>query len=157
MTFTKPADWNYATDEEIATAIGLGAEILNDDAAYIQAIANMANVFDMMVQGPDGSNMNIMYENLTVSNSLSMTEEEYLQTLESMLGAMTEVAYQVSDEITTVQLGDQTYYLLTATVDYAGVQMTQGYYVRRVGDYICAAIATVIGDTTLEQIQACFS
>ena len=156
LTFTAPEGWIYATDEQIAQTMQIGQEDLSDDVAYNEAVANLASVYDAMVTGPDGSNINFLFENLQVTNALSYSEEDYLNAVKSQLSMLTELTYEISDEITTVQLCGQDYSVMSAVTSYNGVNMVQNYYVRRVGNYICAVVMTCVGDTAPESLEACF-
>ncbi len=156
LTFTAPSDWVFASDEEIMAAMELGIEIAYDNSAFQDAIVNMTTIFDMMATGPDGSNINIVYENLALTGNQGISDVEYAELVKSQLEANTALEYQVDDYYSTVYLCGQAFTAVRADVTYLGVEMEQIYYMCRMDDYMCSVIVTCLGDTTIADIEACF-
>ncbi len=156
LTFTKPDSWVYSTDEEIAEVMEVGADVI-DAESFAATLGQMATVYDMMVIDPTtGTNINIMYENLMLTNGGAMTAEAYADVLKNQFNAITEMSYTVSTA-ETVSLGGEDWLRMTAAVDYSGISMTQAYYLRANGTVMIAVVVTVVGDTELSTIEAMFS
>lgn len=156
LTFTKPDSWVYSTDEEIADAMEVGADVI-DAESFAETLGKMATVYDMMViDMATGTNVSIMYENLTLTNGDAMTAEAYADVLKTQFDALSEMSYTVS-ATETVSLGGEDWTRMTASVDYSGITMTQAYYLRANGTVMMAVVVTVVGDTELSTVEAMFS
>ena len=158
LTFTKPGDWVYATNEEIAKTMNVGADALGDENAYLETVAKLSTVYDMMVADPaTGSSVSVMYENLTLSGSVGMSEEDYIDAVRTQLEAVEGMDYSFDETTTMVVLSGQVYRCFTASVTYSGIQMQQNYYVRAMDEYMNVVIVTLVGDTPAEDVEAMFS
>lgn len=155
ITFTKPDSWVYATDAEIAASVNLGAEAL-DQNNFEKTVSEAVSVYDMSVKDPTGgSNVMILYENLSLSNP-KITESEYLATLEKQLKEQTAIAYTIG-QTATKTIGGKVYKSLEMTASYSGISMAQTYYVRKIDNFMVGIIITAIGDTTVDDITAMIS
>ena len=156
ITFSKPSNWRYLTETELSEAMNAGAEIL-DQESFEQALASMVSVYDMMVQDDTtGNNIIVSYENLTLSNSTSITPEAYIAAVEQQLKAQTAFSITPLDK-TTVTLSGNSYYRAGYTVSYSGVEMNQYYYVRKLDKYMHGIIVTVVDGTPIATVEAMFN
>ncbi len=156
LKFTKPSDWVYYTDEQIASMLNLGAEEL-DQNLFEETVSKMQSVYDMMVVDyTSGTNVIIQYENLTISGSASISEENYFHAFEGVINDME------GNEIANSKLGEATlsgekYLKAEYDLIMAGVQSHQVMYIRKIGGYMAVVIATPCGDVTADNIEAMFS
>ena len=156
LTFTKPDSWTYATDEEIADTMEVGADVIDADS-FAETLGQMATVYDMMVIDMEsGSNVSIMYENLQLTNGGAMTAEAYADVLKGQFDELKEMNYTVSNT-ETVSLGGEDWLRMTTSVEYSDISMTQAYYLRASGTVMMAVVITVLGDTELSSVEAMFS
>lgn len=116
----------------------------------------MASVYDMMVMDDTtGNNIIVSYENLTLSNSASITVEAYIAAVEQQLKAQSGFGLTPVDK-TTVTLSGISYYRAGYTISYNGVEMSQYYYVRKLDKYMNGIIVTVVDGTPITTIEAMF-
>ena len=159
LTFTAPEGWVYATDEEIATIMGVGADALKESGLnFSEEMLKLKAIYDMVASNTTtGSNIIAMYENLglTIGGS-RMSEEDYLKTLGSQLESAG-MGYKIG-EISDVKIAGKDYKMLTAEMGDAGVK--QSYYVRKMGEkYMsCFIVSLSSADaTSFEDVMANFS
>ena len=145
-----PSDWVIATDEEIATLMGLGQDELTGGNEVANKILETKNVYDAMAQNIyTGSNIIVMYENLALSvGGASIDEKSYLNILKTQLSSTDQANYKVGD-VEEVTIGDNTYYMLPTELSSS---LKQAYYVRRVGDYMACVLTTTVGDEDLQSM-----
>ncbi len=157
FTFTKPAEWVYATDDEINELMGASAEIM-DQSDYEAAVSELLSVYDMMVTDPaTNNNINVVYENLKLSGSVDMSEDEYLGYIKENLSAITELTY-VFGEAEKATLGGVEFTKLPCDVDYMGViSMKQNLYVKNVDGFMCSITITVVDGSDFADIEGHFA
>lgn len=156
ITFTKPDEWVYSSDEQIAEIMNVGKEVLDTNSFQDMAL-EMSSVYDMAVtDNATGTNMSIFYENLALSNSSDITESEYSDVMMEQLTLQTAMTSEVIDQ-TTVTISGNEYLRVTCNVDYSGIAMTQVYYLRKIDSFMNGIIVTLIGDYTTDDIEAMFS
>lgn len=154
LQFTKPAEWVYSTDEEIAAAMNIGAEALGDQ--FAETLATLTTVYDMMVIDPTtGTNVSIAYENLTLSGAADMTNEEYLEAMKTQMAAV-ESMQIVFGEPGTVSLGDGEYLRVLCTTTLNEMSVEQVYYLRNIDGYMNFIIVTLAGDYDAAAVEAMF-
>lgn len=152
LTFTKPDSWVYLSDEEIAAMMNVGAELL-DYNEFTKTAAEMLSVFDMGVKDlATNTNINISYENLTMSGSTAITEDGYLDAVESQLAAVEAMDITVNGR-STVRLAGKEYGKMDCTTKYGNVEMKQVYYVRKIGSYMLAMVVTIPDGYTVSEIE----
>lgn len=155
--FTRPESWIFATDEEIASVLRVGAEALKEDK-YAEALENNAALYDMMVvDGATRSSISIGYENLAKSLATNITEQQYAEAVKRQLEAIEEVEYTFADDFETVKIGDTEFTRWSCSPTTSGVTMTQVYYLHKVDGYMSFIIATLLGDYTISDIEAMFN
>ena len=82
LNFTKPSDWEYYTDEQIAQTMNVGVDMIKDE--YQKLLETTGSLYDMMVMDPGtGTNVSVMFENLAVTGSTGMSADEYLNALKA--------------------------------------------------------------------------
>ena len=154
--FTKPESWVYSTDEEIAEVLNIGAEMILGDN-FSEALKNSTSIYDMMVVDPaTGTNISIGYENLSKTQSIGITEEEYIEALESQLEHVSAVQIVFPDELDTVRLGNVEFTRAICTTTTSGVSMSQTYYLRKTEGYMAFVIVTIPSGYTVTRIESMF-
>ena len=155
LSFTKLANWRYYTDAELSQAMNAGSQILDQDT-FEQALASMATVYDMMaIDDTTGNNIIVSYENLTLSNSTSITLEAYMAAVEQQLSAQTGFSITPGAK-QNVTLSGKSYYRAAYTITYSGITMSQFYYVRKLDKYMNGIIITVVDGTPIATLEAMF-
>ncbi len=159
FTFTKPASWVFATDEEIAAAANIAVEtLLGED--YESLLESVPAVFDMMVTDTlTNTNINIVCENLTKTFATNITEEQYIEVVKQQLTTgMTGMTFSFPNEMEKVKLGESEFskVVYQATV-YDNITLTQIYYLCKVDGYMVSVIVTSGGEYSVSEIEAMFS
>lgn len=138
--FTKPAEWVYLSDEEIAQTINAGQDTM-DLNAIEQALANTASVYDMAAQDQYGNSVMVCYENTMITALREVSVDEYEQQLKSQLSSVENIEYEFisSDDVT---LGGKTYRKIDTVATTQGVTLSQAYYLMVSGKYVVSVICT---------------
>ncbi|MBE6601968.1 MAG: hypothetical protein E7637_05620 [Ruminococcaceae bacterium] len=154
IRFTKPDDWVYLSETEIAAAMNMGAEmILGKD--YKDVLKNVPAVYDMMAKDlVTGSNISVGYENLAKTFSSSITETQYADALKVQLSQVPNMTVTFPDSYDQVTLGDTQFTRVVCTTVAYGKTMTQVYYLHKQGGYMTYVIATLVGDYTVAEFEA---
>lgn len=156
IEFTKPKSWIYSTDEEIAAALDMGAELLEEEK-FKDSLENTNTVYDMMVKDSlTGTNINVGVENLARTLSTNATEEQYLDAAKNQLSQISSMQVTFPDEYDVVKLGDTEFTRAICKTKVQGISMTQVYYVRKIDGYMSFVIATITKGYTVEDIEAMF-
>ena len=155
FTFTKPADWRYLSDEEIAQTVNVGSEVL-DLNSLEEALSSTASIYDMCAVNATGTeNVMLCYENTMLTAFRQLTADEYIEAVKQQLSSVTEYEYTYGEtEDATISDLDFRKVNITSTIN--GFEISQSYYVRAEGKYIVAVIATY-NETPIETIEAMFN
>ncbi|MBQ7999870.1 MAG: hypothetical protein IJ298_01470 [Ruminococcus sp.] len=154
LTFTKPADWNFLTDEELALKIGVDTMELAD-YAFPTTADRVPAVYDMWATDPDtGVNISVAYENMHVTASVQMTTDEYMEMLEG--------AFKNTEGTTllgkyTVKLSGQTYQKAVFRTDTGGTSTQSTYYLRAMGKFMNIVLVSVPTGTESPNVEKMFS
>lgn len=156
ITFTKPDDWKFHTDEEIAANMNISAEMLGQDK-FSEAIASAASMMDMQSSNPlTGDNISIIYENLALSGNQNITLAEYLEVTKSQFAALEGFNYEFQNDFTKT-LGNHEYRGAIHEANYNGVKLTQSSYFRKEGDYMVVITITLTSLDSFEEIEKMIS
>lgn len=153
--FNKPDDWVYYTDEQIADMMDIAQDSMDTDS--FQDTANqLISVYDMaVVDNVNGTNVNISYENLALTNSTNITEAEYADAVAKQLESLSSLNQNMVEQ-TTVTLGNYEYLRTTCDVKYVGVEMTQVYYFRKIDSFMNIIVITIMDNSNIDDIEAMF-
>ena len=155
LQFTKPESWVYSTDEEIASAMNLGADLLGDK--FKDALKNNTSIYDMMVVDTiTRSNINVGYENLSKTLSTNITEKQYIEATKEQLSKLSTMKVEFVGDIETVKLGANDYTRAVCKTTTSGITMTQVYYARKIGGYMNFVIVTIVDGYTVAGVEAMF-
>ncbi len=153
ITFTKPDGWKYYTDEELAKIFGLA---LDDYTEYEQTLIEKTTVYDMMIMSPEGANICIMFEDLSVSNAQIISVEAYCNNLSKLLQNQNKRDYEFG-ELFDCQLGNISYKAVDVNATEDGLTLYQRCYVRKIGKYMCVILVTVADADTIADVESMFS
>lgn len=156
LKFTRPNSWVYATDEEIAMLMGFTSDWF-DDERFEAALQNNLSIYDMMVVDKiTNSNVIVGYENLKMTLSTNITEEQYLDALKRQLSTMQGITVTFPDKSEKVKLGDAEFTRVICNTVTNGVRMQQIYYVHKLNGYMGFVIVTINDDYSVADIEAMF-
>ncbi len=157
IKFTKPDSWIYSSDEQIASVMNVGMDML-DANEFAKKATELASVYDMMaVDSSTGNNISITYENLKMSGSTDISYDDYIANLKNMMGNLSAITSVGFEEASTIDLGSQEFTKLAAHVSYGNVDCDQVYYLKKVGNYMAIIILTVMDGTDETTYEAMFS
>ena len=139
ITFKLPEGWAFSTDEQIANMMSVGVEALNDEKDNLEKILEQTALYDMVANDQTtGASVMVMFE----KSLMNVNEEYYLNNVKKGLETVTNMGYEVSDEITKEKVGGKEYSSITAKVP--AYNMVQKYYVEKKGDYFIGMIITYV-------------
>lgn len=153
ITFTLPEGLRYADDTEIASMMNVGADIISANKEDVTELLEQTALYDMVAKDDMyGTSVMVMFEKAT----LNVTAEYYLEKVGEGLEAVTEMGYEVEDEIKTATVGGREYKSLTTTVPAHG--LTQKYFTEKIDGYFVNILVTyydayVDVDTLLANFQ----
>ena len=140
FTFTKPADWVYATDEEIAQTINADQSMV-DLNLLEEALSTTASIYDMYAIDDYGNNVMVCYENTMLTAFREITVDEYVESFKTQLLSVDAYDYEFSST-EDITLGGTAYKKIVATADYNGYTITQAYYFTTIDNYAVSIIFT---------------
>ena len=157
ITFTKPDRWSYYSDEQIAELHDIAVDELATEK-FAEALENSDAIYDMMaIDSNNGTNISVGYENLLRTLSVSITAEDYIETLKEQMSEVTGIETEFSDEITTQKLGEVEFAKIVCTSSINGEKLTQVFYARKVGAFMGYIVLTIPKGYTVEYIEGLFS
>ena len=124
-----------------------------------EEIAKQKTIYETMAANADtGSNVIIMYENLSLTlGGTSYDEEKYANTLISQLE---DADYEYTFETTeNLDFAGNTYYRMTAAAVYENVTVEQVYLLRKIDNYMLVICISHVpsADTDIDEIMGYFS
>ncbi|MBQ8813585.1 MAG: hypothetical protein IJZ85_03680 [Lachnospiraceae bacterium] len=156
VTFTKPENWVYSTDEEIAQVMNVGAEIM-DRTEFEKKAMELTTIYDMMVKDPMwGNNISISFENLQMNQASNITVDQYINTVQTIMVEQASVMNYEFGETVPVKLGEQEYSRMSAIGSYSGVSFEQYIYLRKEGVYMIVITVSVFDGTAAGDFEAMF-
>ncbi|MBR2926065.1 MAG: hypothetical protein IKC31_00620 [Clostridia bacterium] len=156
LSFTKPEEWVYSTDEEIAAALNLGADMILGEN-FKNALENNGTIYDMMVVDiVTRSNINVGFENLSKTFASNITVEQYIQAVKTQMESVAGMTVTFPESFETVKLGKTEFTKVECTATVQGVAMKQVYYLKKVDNIMCFITVTIPRGYTVEQIEAMF-
>lgn len=154
LTFTKPADWDFLSDEELALKIGVSAMEL-EDYAFPTTADRVPAVYDMWVTDPDtGVSISVAYENMHNTASVQMTTDEYMEMLE---GAFKNTEGTALLGKYTVKLSGQTYRKAVFKTETGGMSTQSTYYLRAMGKFMNIVLVTVPAGAESPNVEKMFN
>lgn len=147
LKLTAPEGWEYSTDEELLEMMELAGDEFTDDAEKKAAeLSKQKTIYDAMLMDTEsGTNVIIMYENMSASIGGSLySPKEYSDLLKN--GASEEEGYrEIADEETEF-CGEKYHSLIWRSVNENDVEIEQCTLVRKVDNYMLAIVFSYIPD-----------
>lgn len=149
VSFPVSENLTVCTDEQIAKNLNLGQELLKEEGKY--SVNDMEEVmqgamYDTVIMFSDNrSNVSVVYENMDLSQSSGLDEEQYAKAVADMLNSMEVMNYKAG-EITKQDIGGTEFTALSAKAD----EYNQKYFLHQVGNYMVEFIFTYTNDSEEE-------
>ncbi len=145
--------WTYYTDEDLA-----GQNSIDDmsDENLNKALNEKAVVYEMMALLPSNSNINIVVENLNVTNrGESLTGEEYLNLAFPNLKSSIEASYEeASAEISTTTLCGKEIPCVKVNISSGGVTANEVLVAVPGGNYMATITITFVDEADFDTIAS---
>lgn len=159
ISVTLPDGWRFATDEEIALALQIGADILADSEAYKEALLEQPYFFDAMAVDATGTNnFNINYNDLTKTGvGAQISEATYATISETQLKQMSEVYKDAVYTQETLTLGDEAFTSLSVDATATALKLYQRQYYKKVNsNYLVVITITGESKAKVDEIASMF-
>ncbi|MCD8107602.1 MAG: hypothetical protein LUE20_06530 [Oscillospiraceae bacterium] len=146
FTFSPPSSWTFYDDSELLEMMDISEDSVDTEKRRQNVLSRVQTLYTAMAMDETGANLIVGFENLTLAtDGTSYSSEDYAEELVNQCVAS---GYTFGD-ITTVEIGGNTYYEAVGTVEESGYDMTQAFLVRRIDDYMCFIIITTIDGYTV--------
>lgn len=153
ITFNKPADWDFCSDEEIARVMGVTVDMLKDEMNS----DDMKNLVEFIaIDRSNGDNINMTIEKLGLFNR-GMSVDEYIEKSKEIIKEQNESANYEFYDVTKTKLGDVEFDRLKATATYSNTEMEQYCYFTKVGIHMVVITATTSVGMSPETIESYFA
>ena len=137
--------WTFSSDEEMLEMMDLGSELLSDQQKLAAEISKQQTVYDAMAQQASGSNVIIMFENMSLTDDgNSYDETRYAEVLKQQLD-LSDLTYSY-DDLKTIKIADENYLLLSTKTEYNSVQIEQSFLIRKIDSYMAVICITSFPD-----------
>lgn len=154
LKFTKPDNWRYLTDSELAQALSISEEVLSKKE-FAKSLEEYPNLMDMMIMDDaTGLNMTVGYENLPVTMGTVVSEKEYMDAMSEFIATMGNVQIGNSE---TVNLSGKDYLHTEFSVEIDGTTMVTQYYIRLIDKYMSVISVAYTRDVETPHIEKMFS
>lgn len=149
LEFTLPEGWTYASNEEIAEIMGLGADIAFNNDEDMAELVNLTSIYYVFATDPNSGNSVSVFTEKPLAD---VTMDYYMEQVKTQLEAVTEINYEIGEAATTVLDGREFSTLEVTAPDYG---FTQKYYMYKMDEYFMGIIVTAsqeedITDTIME-------
>lgn len=146
FTFSPPSSWTFYDDSELLEMMDISESSVDTESRRQNVLSRTQTIYAAMAMDETGANLIVGFENLTMStDGTSYSSEDYANELVTQCVAS---GYTFGD-VTTIEIGGNTYYQAIGTIEESGYDMTQAFLVRRVDDYMCFIIITTIDGYTV--------
>ncbi len=153
LTFTKPDDWRFLSEEEIARNMGISLDMFKDPELFSSSL--ISNVIILWVELPSRtSTINLAIVNL---RGLRITEEEFAEQQKTVLQSQVQGVTYTFGEGTRVKIGENEYYKLPMVCNRSGQRIEQYTYFRIIGEHLVNINVATTGDDDAEYFEAMFS
>lgn len=139
-----PSSWTTKSQSEIATLNGTDAATMQNDFESVAGKMQTSYLF-YSIDNSTGNNLNVVIENLGLTNNKGMTGDEYLNAAKALLESTYESmgAENVEMEISTIAIDKNTYSCMEASLTMEGAEMSQLVLVVPANDYMAVITFTV--------------
>lgn len=155
MRFQINDNWSIASDEEISTLMGVGAEYLSllkgSDKEALEASLKLTTIYGFMIYNTDRSNtIYLIYENLAkVVGGAKYDERSYLDNVKKQLPSK---QYKLVDEATT-EIAGKTFYTTEFSVNNGIKNLSLKYLTYKLDNYMVSLVINSAqdGDNEVEE------
>ncbi|MDF2512478.1 MAG: hypothetical protein K0S04_2344 [Herbinix sp.] len=155
MRFQINDNWSIASDEEISTRMGVGAEYLSilngSNKEALEAAAKLTSIYGFMIYKTDlSTTINLIYENLTKSvGGTKLDERSYLDYIKKQLPSK---QYKLIDESTT-KIAGKTFYTTEFSLNNGVSNLSLKYITYKLDDYMVSLVisSTPDGEKEVEE------
>ena len=150
IRFTADENWVFASDAELNELMGLSLDIIGDDVygenkELMETIAKQSIIYDMVAAAPDGSNVQVILENLQISNNgAPLSENDYADILREQLASLTEFSYKLSDTYSS-ELAGKSFTVIDAELE--GTATHQQFWLLCVDHYMLCITFTAMTES----------
>jgi len=153
ITFTAPDGWEFAGDDQLATAMGMDMD-KPLKGRFPEDIADLQIVYDMFAQDTStGASAIVMYENLKTAGDMDITAGDYMEKVKELVNSQNS-GYTVIDS-PDVRIGEGIFKVIRCEL--TGQNIIQYYYARRVGDAIVSITITAGSEKSAAEVKSYFS
>ena len=154
LTFTKPSDWVFYTDDQMEQTFQMSKEYYKDpDVMEKQDVTSLYEF--MAIDAATGNNVNMV---VAKGNGVTAVEKYVDQVKKEIEDQVTNGMTVAFNEGTSeVQLGNGTWIAYSAKVSMNGIDMTQYYYARKVGKYFVQFTCTDVSGIGQAAFEKMFS
>ncbi len=146
LSFSPTSDWTFYDESYLLDMMDISEDSVNTESKRQNVLSRVQTLYTAMAMDEIGANIIIGFENLTMStDGTSYTAEDYAN---EIVAQCTESGYTFGD-VTTIEIGGNTYYEAIGSVVESGYDMTQAFLARRIDDYMCFIIITTIDGYTV--------
>ncbi|MCD7823421.1 MAG: hypothetical protein LUG86_05320 [Oscillospiraceae bacterium] len=146
LTFSPTSDWTFYDESDLLDMMDISEDSVDTESKRQNVLSRVQTLYTAMAMDEIGANIIIGFENLTLStDGTSYSASDYTS---EIVAQCTELGYTFGD-ITTIEIGGNTYYEAIGTVEESGYDMTQAFLARRIDDYMCFIIITTIDGYTV--------
>ncbi len=156
VQFTKPDNWRFYSETELAKLMNITAEQFRDEA-FMESAKLTSTIEFMAIQVSTGNNVNLTIENLRISGNGRIRLEEYLAAAKKNLQEQMVGATYIFGQESNVTLGGQEYLRMEATCSYMGTSFKQYMYLRKVGECMILITGTSMNGTGADTFEKMFS
>lgn len=154
LRYVLPEGWVVATDEQLASMMGIGAEAFGDKQKWAAETAEKTTIYDTMVQDPaTQNNISILYENLAISGNTKISEEDYFAAVKAQMQNLEKLSYTFG-ELYKAKLNGVDY-LVAPAVETTN-KVSQYYLLHKQDKYMVCVIVSIFDDTKADEILAQF-
>lgn len=155
LKFNMPEGWEYSSDAEMASLLNMGTEMISEEN-IAETLTNTTMVYDMKATDKTtGDYVAVYYENMNMICGKTVDAAEYVETLKERVGAQMQLDHEFKDEGIVLLSGEE-YHRVVACMKTDVFEMNQAYYIRIIDDVIIRVETTLIGDTTVADVEAMF-
>lgn len=140
VKFTKPSDWTFKTDEEIAQIMNISIEEYMKSGEMMDSDKLAQATEFMAADNSTGNNVNMAVAKVAKSLTIEKYIESFKKQVTEQLTANMTVNFD--DGQSEVDLGGNKYIHLSSVVKVSSIEMHQHYYIRKVGNYMLVITAT---------------
>lgn len=147
--------WTYFSDEDLAAASGI-TDFSKEQTD--KAFTNTGIVYDMYVANADNENVNVLFENLEISNNTSLDEQGYIDASISELKTQLEAQFTVDNlEQTKITFAGTELPCVKISLDVSGVKLYECQTYKKAGQYMCVITVTAKSQENAENILSKFT